>query len=152
MSINSLSKSLPSNNPNPDGFSALSRYIPTESITLYVAAVSASPALSSTFPSWNPVYAYYFLAFLTPVLLLLLFLGKNRILNKDLWKQPRSWPWWYMVASTIAFCAWSLAVPQNGVIPDTETSRVLGAFAALVVSTLLSTAAPFFEYKEKISG
>ncbi len=57
-----------------------------------------------------------------------------------------NWPWWKLIASTIAFAVWALAVPNNPIIPlNSAAGGVLAGFAALFVSTILNFVAPFFE-------
>jgi hypothetical protein len=56
---------------------SLSRYIPTEIVTLYVATLSAMAALMATLTLVTDVKLYWFFAVLTPVLLLLILAGKR---------------------------------------------------------------------------
>ena len=122
----------------------LTKYIPTESITLYVAAVSSLPALKETVVT--ATNTYWFFVCLTPILLLLLFLGHLANAGKD-WKiSVAHWPWWKIVASTVAFSVWALAVPGNPLnFTDSAMSGVIAGFAALFVSTFLNILTPFFE-------
>ena len=55
---------------------ALTKYIPTESLTLYVATVSSQKALSTVLPGLTAEVAYNFFVPLTPLLMLVLFLRK----------------------------------------------------------------------------
>lgn len=122
---------------------ALTKYIPTESVTLYVATVSAFPAFKDTIPSLNPSTVYYFYVVLSPLLLLLMFWRQRALADKPL-GSPANWPLWRMSASTIAFAVWALAVPENGIITG-EGAAVLAALGALFVSTVLNMVAPIFE-------
>jgi hypothetical protein len=114
----------------------LIKYIPTESVTLYVAATAALSSLTATFPLLTPYRLYWGFVVLTPVLFLLIYVGKRRSQKlPPLPPQPARWPWWKLIASTIAFMAWALAIPP---LVTTDPGKVVAAFGALLVSTLLS--------------
>jgi len=125
-------------------FDALVKYIPTEVITLYVAAVSILPALKQTFPVLTEACVYWFFVVFTPVLFLVILLGKRREAKLDLFPPLRHWPWWKLVASTIAFSVWSLAIPGNPYLHG-DLSGGIAAFGALLVSTFLTLLQPIFE-------
>ena len=129
---------------NDDVLAGLTKYIPTESVTMYVAAISSLMALQGT--GLTTAIAYWFFICFTPVLMLLLFLRQLAIAGKD-WKISASqWPWWRIIASTVAFSVWALAVPGNPLnFADATVSGVVSALAALFVSTLLNLLTPFFE-------
>jgi hypothetical protein len=116
---------------------SLVKYVPTESVTLYVAAASASEALKATISFFTPEFAYWFFAVLTPILFLLIFAGKRRAQDLPPFPAVTQWPWWKLAASFVAFLAWGLAVPTN----PYATSPLRGAafaFCAVFVSTFLS--------------
>jgi amino acid transporter len=121
----------------------LFKYIPTESVTLYIAAVSAAPALKTQFPFITDMQMYWFFAALTPLLSLLIFAGKRRTSGLSLLPSVAQWPWWTVVAATIAFLAWALAVPGNQLL-EGEAGGAIAAFIALVTSTILSLVEPIF--------
>jgi hypothetical protein len=124
---------------------SLVKYIPTESVTLYIAAVSAMSALQLTFPPITPVIVYWFFVVLTPILFLLIYVGKRR--NVELPPFPagiKNWPWWKLAASTIAFSVWALAIPAAPYLTG-NAGNVVAALLALFVSTLLSLLQPVFE-------
>jgi hypothetical protein len=122
----------------------LIKYIPTESITLYLAATSAfsswtkSSATSGVkaAPTLDPMYLYWGFVVLTPILFLLIYSGKRHSQNLPLLPDAiGDWPWWKLSASTIAFMVWALAVPP---LVDSDLGKIAVAFGALLVSTLLS--------------
>jgi hypothetical protein len=122
----------------------LVKYIPTESITLYLAATAALSSLtkasttsgSKAAPTLEPMYLYWGFVALTPILFLLIYLGKRRSQNLPLLPDTiGDWPWWKLIASTIAFMVWALAVPP---LVDSDLGKITVAFGALLVSTLLS--------------
>lgn len=121
----------------------LTKYIPTESITLYVAAVSAAPAIASiTGGKVTGVILYWGFAILTPLLLLLVLMSKRASDGQP--PVPERWPWWKLVAATIAFLVWALAVPNN---PYTQgdAAAVVAGFGAILISSLLSLLEPLFD-------
>jgi hypothetical protein len=133
--------------PPPDhvgnALSALIKYVPTEVITLYVATVAAREAIEMTIPSFSPMFIYWTFVVITPMLFLLLFLSRLQVE-----KQPippfRAWPLWRMIAATIAFGVWALAIPNNPYIHGPAAAAVSGV-GALFVSMVLSLLDPFFE-------
>ena len=56
----------------------LVKYIPTESITLYVAATAAMSSCTATFPYLTTSRLYWGFVVLTPILFLLIYVGKRR--------------------------------------------------------------------------
>jgi len=113
----------------------LVKYIPTESVTLYVAATAALPTLTAAFPPLTPSCLYWIFVVLTPILFLLIYVGKRRSQQLRPLPSLRQWPWWKLCASTIAFMVWALAIPP---FIDSDAGKVAAAFGALLVSTLLS--------------
>jgi hypothetical protein len=81
--------------PPSNALDALVKYIPTEFVTLYVAATAAINSLTEAFPSLTAVQLYCGFVVLTPILFLLIYFGKRR--SQKLPTLPRSaaeWPWW----------------------------------------------------------
>jgi hypothetical protein len=131
--------------PPNNTLSALVKYIPTESVTLYVAAISAAPALKSI--SWlkiTEVNIYWFFGVLTPLLFALIFLGKLRAASLWPLKSLKDWPWWKNIAAAVAFLVWALAVPGPPDIKG-DTSGAIAALFALFISTVLSILEPIFD-------
>lgn len=126
----------PPANDVSNALNMLLKYIPTESVTLYVATASSLDDLRQHATFLTPWTIYLFYSLLTPALLLLIFAGKVRSSGRPLpgW---RDWPWWKLVASTIAFMTWALAVPTN----PFNLGAVAGLLAVLI-SMLLSLIEP----------
>jgi len=121
----------------------LVKYIPTESVTLYVAAVAAMSSLTATFPSLTPSRLYWGFVVFTPILFLLIYIGKRRGQNLRFLPKPVSkWPWWKLFAATVAFIFWALAIPP---LVETNAGKVVAAFGALLVSTILTVLGGVFE-------
>lgn len=132
--------------PEKDVLAGLTKYIPTESLTLYVATVSSLQAIEDVAPWFTGQIAYTIFVAITPLLMLILFLRTFAVAKQN-WKLPPAlWPWWRMTASTIAFAVWALAVPGNPLIDaGSATGGVVAGLAAVFVSTILNLVAPFFE-------
>lgn len=115
--------------PPPNGFEMLTRYIPTETITLYVGAMAARDEIASAtgLGVWG---IYWVFALLTPTLLALLLRRQE---------PPKPVTWWPLFASCVAFLVWAMSVPGH---PVADEWKALPAFAALLVSTLLSLLEP----------
>jgi hypothetical protein len=135
--------------PAPDErFEALTKYIPTETITIFVATMSALLAIAKlkgaagfdmTYWAW---VAYIACALLTPILVwaiaFIAFRPKKAAQPDAVFK----WPIFRMIAATIAFLVWALAVP--GLLED-AIGQIFAGLGAVIVSTLLSIAAGVFE-------
>lgn len=128
-----------------NALSMLVKYIPTESITLYIAALSAVEALKSFSPHLTAKFIYWFFAILTPILVLVIYFGKRKVARIQPTIPPlREWPWWKTIAATIAFLIWALAVPSNPYVEGALKSALVG-FLAVFVSTILSVFEPLFD-------
>ncbi|HEX9324738.1 MAG TPA: hypothetical protein VF913_21865 [Xanthobacteraceae bacterium] len=131
--------------PASQALDSLARYVPTEAITLYIAALSAISAIHATFPFIAEKVLYWSFAALTPVLFVLIYAGKR--INDGQPALPASvsdWPWWKTVASAIAFLVWALAVPGTPYF-NGESGKIVAAFGAVLVSTFLTLLEPFFQ-------
>ena len=64
--------------PPATALDGLVKYIPTETVTLYVAATAAITNLTTAFPSLTPFWLYWGFVVLTPILFVLIYLGKRR--------------------------------------------------------------------------
>lgn len=156
MSLNTLANGAISNLPgtptpsaNDNILSGLTRYIPTESITLYVAAVSAVPTIKVNIPVFTVPFAYWCCLAFTPVLQLLMFLQKGAVAGQPV-GNPSTWPIWRMVAGTVAFGVWALAVPgffKGADGRDESGYMMLASIGALLISTVLNLLEPIFEKK-----
>lgn len=121
-----------------DRFEALTRYIPTETITLFVAAMSVQPMLAALWPPLGPWVLYWAFAVLTPALqLLLIWLKQREAEGKDATPAPfRPHPW-PVIAGLIAYLVWALSVPATGFV-EGEAAKAVGAVGALFISSVLS--------------
>ncbi len=134
--------------PGSSALDALVKYIPTESVTLYVAATAAMSSLQATFPILTPVVLYWGFVVFTPVLWLLIYLGKRQSTRgvKLFPDSLKRWPWWKLVAGTIAFMVWALAVPP---LVTSDAGKIVSAFGAILVSTLLTLVGAVVEPPEE---
>lgn len=123
---------------------ALVKYIPTEVVTLYVAASSATPAITATVPVFDSTVNYWGCVLLTPLTLLLVYASKRSTNGLRPFPAIKELPWWKMAAATIAFIVWGLAVPGNPYIAG-ESGAVVAGFGAVLISTVLSLLEPIFE-------
>lgn len=120
---------------------SLAKYIPAETTTAFLAALGlirgVNPEGKVPYLEW---LLYSICAVLTPTLVYL----SARVTWKSNKTAGSSFviPAWRMVAATIAFLIWALAVP--GLIPD-KTFAALAAIGAILVS-------PIFYYVEKAFG
>jgi len=122
---------------------ALTQYIPVEVVALYLATVSSQPALASQWEWITPKLAYLLFCSLTPAFFLLVYYNQLAIANEE-FPNVMNWPWWRIVASTIAFSVWALAIPNNPFV-GSDVAGVVSGLAAIFVSTILSLLGPIFE-------
>jgi len=121
------------------GLDDLTRFIPTETITLYVASLAMAANVRGGRDDRIQWAAYVAWAILTPTVVYLIALGAHR--KSCPAASGMAVPRWAMCASTFAFLVWALAVP--GLI-HSDQLKVLAAFGALVVSKFLSLLEPIF--------
>jgi len=118
----------------------LTQFIPTEMVTIFLAAVSAWRTLATEpWLSWmRPHWLVLIFAVLTPAVLLLAsyatFAEERR--RRNLPEARFSLPRFEMIAATAAFTVWAFAVP--GLYTGNEVVQILAAFAALILSWMLS--------------
>lgn len=129
---------------------ALVRFIPTEAITLYVAAVAALSALADTYGWITETILYWIFVCLTPVLFLLVYMGKRKTAGLSVLPGLTRWPWFKLMASTIAFMVWALAIPTSPYL-DSDDGKVVAAFGAVFVSTFLTLLEPVLSRKPAAS-
>ena len=118
-----------------DAFDALVKYIPTETVTLYLAAANIQKSLTEVFPLVTPLFLYGLFTALTPILFLVIYVGKRRSQQLSFLPGPADWPLWKLIASTIAFAVWALTISP---LIDTDALKAVVGFFALVVSFFLS--------------
>jgi hypothetical protein len=135
------------NNMVTSSLNLLVKYIPTEVITLYVATLSAAPALQDAFPRVNTVDIYWGFTIITPLLLFLIYVNKRATSGlRPVVPEARQWPWWQLTAATFAFMVWALAVPGNPYVSG-ETAAVLAGLGAVFISMILNLLEPIFQRK-----
>jgi hypothetical protein len=138
---------------------SIATYIPTEVITLYVAALAALAGSNPDIPAQQSdvaqtggsvassadFVAFWVFVALTPVIVWLVYAAKVRSAGKRLPSRPVSWPWWEMVSSTVAFAAWAYAMPNSVFTRFAWYTAAVGTLVVLVVSTLLGLIAPLVQ-------
>jgi hypothetical protein len=125
--------------------SAIATYIPSEILTLYVAVLAAlTPESGAATAAPTPWLTLILFAATTPPVVWILYAMKVSAANKPLPILPTQWPVWEMVSATIAFVAWSFAMPQTPFSGQSWYSAPLAGIAVLVVSTVLGLVAPLF--------
>ena len=122
-----------------DRFEVLTRYIPTETITLFVAAMSVQTMMVELWSPLGPWVLYWTFAALTPVIQLLLTYLKQREAEADAAQpkaafRPHPWP---VAAALIAFLVWALSVIVQP-LENADAFRAVAAVGALFISTVLS--------------
>jgi hypothetical protein len=124
---------------------ALVAYIPTEVVTAYVAVLAAIHSDDATRAGqWA---AFYFFMVSTPFAVWATFAVKLRAGGEALPVHPRAWPWWELIASTIAFGSWAYTLPDSPFADWSWYQPNLGAALILIVTFLLGLLAPLFQPK-----
>lgn len=145
--ISHLSADADQNNTVTSSLNLLVKYIPTEVITLYVATLSAAPALQDVIPSLQTTDIYWGFTVGTPLLLFLVYVNKRATAGLKPVPPRTEWPWWKLGAATVAFMVWALAVPGNPYVSG-ETAAVIAALGAVFISMILNLLEPIFEKKK----
>ena len=137
-----------SSGPNT-ALQTLTTYIPTEVLTLYVSAVAGLGPLTIKVGSrdlevgrWLPFWC--FLA-ATPLIVWVAFASKIKAAGKPLPFHISKWPVWEMTAATVAYVAWTFALPATPFAQESWYSSGLASFLILVVSAGLGTIAPLMQ-------
>jgi hypothetical protein len=121
----------------------LVRWIPTETLTLYVAYIAV--ATLPTAPKDMKLYQANFLwqwigvfggAALTVGVVVLLAVGKARAA-----KEPYRWPLFEMAAAAIAFAAWALALPDTPLLTFDGYKTEIGALLVTGVTVIIAVVA-----------
>ena len=132
--------------PANTALQTLTTYLPTEILTLYVAAVAAiGPWTVNGQPvgRWAPFFAFLVV---TPILVWVAFATKLRSVGKPLPASPQRWPMWEMIAATLAYVAWTFALPNTPFIQFTNRySSGMASFLVLIVSSGLGIVAPLMQ-------
>ncbi|UPZ28475.1 hypothetical protein MUK60_11985 [Streptomyces sp. LRE541] len=111
-------------------------YIPTEIVTIYVAAVSALHSPSSGPGNGQWVLMWVTLA-LTPVVTWISYALKMRADGGPLPRSARLWPWPEMVVASVAFLLWAFSLPSSPFETLDWYRPGLSAFALLAGTTLI---------------
>jgi hypothetical protein len=122
----------------------LTTYIPTETLTLYVAVLavlqpSTKGAVSSS--SWA---VFWWFLIVTPLVIWLVYITKAKTAGKPIPWVPLKWPLWEMAAGTIAYVAWAFALPATPFTSLAWYSTGLAGVVVLIASTGLGLFAPLF--------
>ena len=118
-------------------------YIPTEVLTLYVAILAAVHQPNKiTQPEWITFWVFLVT---TPVVVWLVYAAKVMAEKKPMPLNLSQWPFWEMVAATLAFFAWAFALPNAVFSAYSWYSSALAGVIVLVASTVLGLLAPLFQ-------
>ncbi|SRR5258706_4862187 len=133
----------PGTGPNT-ALQTLTTYIPTEVITLYVSAVAALGTKKPDDPRrWLPFICFLII---TPLVVWIAFATKVRAGGKPLPVSPLKWPVWEMTAATIAYIAWTFALPNTPFEKfENWYSAGIAGFLVLIVSWGLGAIAPLMQ-------
>lgn len=135
-----------SEDPVTTALTLIVTYIPSEVIATYVAVMSVIRDTSRK--SLTPeLWVFWGFLIATPIVVWLIYAAKTRSAQPSapLPLTIRKWPKWEMVAATIAFLVWALALPDN---PFTHGQMILTALSGvgvLVISVALGLLAPIFK-------
>ncbi|MGD9713938.1 MAG: hypothetical protein AB7V46_18055 [Thermomicrobiales bacterium] len=129
------SQAADSDNAFTAAMNAITTYIPTDVLTLYVAGsaifLTTDSAGASDFDKAWWIFAGGVIA--TPVVNALVFLAKLRSAGVAIPREVRDWPIWESVAATIAFVFWAAALPAT---PFSEFSWYDAAFAGFLLGVV----------------
>jgi hypothetical protein len=127
----------------------LTTYIPTEVLTLYVSAIAALGPLTVKIGMrdlqigrWLPFWCFFIA---TPLIVWVAFASKIKAGGKTIPLHPSKWPLWEMTAATIAYVAWTFALPATPFAQESWYSSGLASFLILVVSAGLGIIAPLMQ-------
>jgi hypothetical protein len=130
-------------------------YIPTEIVTVYVAAAAAISTRGAT-PGKGQWVLMWIVFVLTPVATWMVFAAKVRALGDPLPSALRDWPWPQMLIASTAFLLWSFTLPGAPFAQFGWYRPGLSAVVLLVGTTVLGLIAPLLpsagSAAEEVSG
>jgi hypothetical protein len=125
--------------PPENALTSLTKYIPTEILTLFVGTVSAKQALQELQAQWHThfrmIHVYTAFIIFSSIFFLLVYLAGIKREQRPI-PPLKKWPWFMMIASAIAFAVWALSVPGTGLIPAAAAAGA--GLAALLVSIVFT--------------
>ncbi len=127
-----------------DTLAVITTYIPTEVLTVYVAALAAvqnSGSLTS-FAMWT-TFDIFLIA--TPIIVWLVYVAKIKSAGKPLPWAFAQWPLWEMIAGTLAFVAWAISLPSAPFLTYLGLPGTLATVILLITTTLLGLLALLFQ-------
>jgi hypothetical protein len=140
-----------SETPVSTALKTLTTYLPTETLTLYVALIaalqpqgSAAGTANSTSNTGHWIAFWIFFVF-TPLAVWITFATRLANDKKQLPLNPRYWPRWEMTAGTLAYVAWAVGLPDSPFAQFPWYSPAVAGFVVLVTSTLLGMLAGLFQ-------
>lgn len=113
-----------------DALAAVAAYVPTEILAGYTLALGTADEAGLS-AGWFVVFLL-----LTPAFVWLVFAVRSKEQAKPFWPW-RVWPWWECAAATIAFTAWSAALPHSTFVKFTWYSAGAAAVALVITSAAL---------------
>ena len=131
----------------------IARFIPTETITIYLGAVSSAAAVAEENPPpslfitnlLDQVTVYWVTGLvITPAIFFLILAIERTKIKKPILSE---FPYWKFLAAILAFLIWALAVPGNP-YATTNIAKVAIAFAAILVSIILDLIDQLFEARK----
>ena len=133
-----------SENPITTALAVIVTYIPTEILTLYVAVVVAihNPKSIDVSDLWANFWIFLGA---TPIVVWAIYAGKVKSNRKPLPLAPAKWPWWEMIAATIAYVAWAVSLPNAPFLAAVGLPVNLASVIVLVASVALGLLAPIFQ-------
>lgn len=133
-------------NPVTDTLAVIAMYIPTEVLTVYVAALAAvqnpAPENPSSYAVW---ITFGIFGVATPIIIWLVYAAKIKSAGKPLPVAFAQWPLWEMSAGTLAFIAWSISLPSAPFLEYLGIPGTLATVILLITTTLLGLLAPLFQ-------
>jgi hypothetical protein len=134
-----------------DALSAVAAYVPSEVIAIYtfVIATTINPKTAAGEAAILPMWTFYAFLIGTPIMVCLLALVRMKAENAvpTLWQNFAKLPWWEPVAATIAFTAWSAAMPCSAFSHAGWYSANVAGVALVITSALLPLFGRLFEKK-----
>jgi hypothetical protein len=132
--------------PPPSGLGAAMKaivtYIPAEIVAAYIPIVDLLREIDRHLSQW---VAFWFFLVATPITVLITVAAK-RTRRGDTQRLGKlsAWPWWPMIAATLSFLAWSVALPGS-VMNDLAWFRpAMGAIAVIMAAFIVGLLSPVF--------
>lgn len=122
----------------------LTTYVPVEVVSLYISILAFISGRSDSEAIGTPLFWIFLVS--TPIVLWIVTATKLKNSGLPLPLSPVKWPWWEMLAATIAFAVWGFSLPGSP-FSTLGSWGLIAGIAVIVTPVVLGLVAPLLQQK-----